>query len=564
LNIFFIKKHIELKYNITFTTFFYIFNTILLIMTKFLPFLIAFLAITISLNAQVIYFNDFSDGLGEMTAVDNDKRTVDSRVAAIGPSFSVANFNAARGNVASATSWFAPVGRADNWLITPKLKIEGENVVFSWKGFAQDAQFRDGYRVKVSTTDNELASFKDELLVVRMENAAWTERALDLSKYKDQEIYIAFQHDSDDMFILRLDDILVFNRYANDAAINTMTFDKRTCLINQPIQKVSFNVVNEGVQPITSFTAELTYKDETTIHQFSNLNISTGTSQNFTIDREFRFNQDVHLVSIEIVDVNDVEDDNTNNNTTQRIFESNEFLPEYSGTDTKGLQHSIHEDLNAGKVVVLDFFASWCGPCEFSTPALTRLYENNKDILKVYGITVEPTDTDAIVEALPWGATYPKFSYTPLNRSAYIHYASCLELNSGGGIPFFIMLCPSDLYESNITATQVGFNPQTTETTTFAKWAADAQVCQMTTSVDDIIAAIEGLRVKPNPASNYIELDIITESFIDVSIIDNLGRVVKNVSQSSNIIEINELPVGTYHLQAKTGDKTYQSRFIKQ
>lgn len=529
-------------------------------MTKFLPFLVILLFFTITLNSQVIYSNDFSDGLGQMTAVDNDKRVVHPNVAGIGPSFSVGDIGGARGNVANATSWFNPAGRADNWLITPKMKIEGENVVMQWKALAQDRNFRDGYRVKVSTTDNSPSSFTEELLVVNMENASWTDRSIDLSKFNGQDIYVAFQHDSNDMFILRMDDILVYNRYQKDAEIKAFTFDNKTCLINQNIKNISFDLTNQGVESITSFTAEVAYRGDTTVHQFSNVDVKTGLSQNFSIERNFRFSEDIHSVTLEIVDINDTADDNVDNNLVTRIFESNPFVLDFKGTDTKGIEHSIAQDLKAGKVVILDFYASWCVPCEVSTPALNQLYVDNIDIMNVYGITVEATDDAAVVDALPWGATYPKFPYSLGNRSAYIHYGGCLENNPTGSIPFFIMLCPSDLDEANITGSHIGSDV----TAVFSSWSANAKVCQMTSSIDDIVQALENMGVRPNPASQYVELELDTDNIIDISIIDNLGRVVKQISQSSKTVEVNELPAGTYHIKANTGDKSYQTRFIKQ
>ncbi len=62
-----------------------------------------------------------------------------------------------------------------------------------------------------------------------------------------------------------------------------------------------------------------------------------------------------------------------------------------------------------GKVVVINLWASWCGPCREEAPALTRVWNDVKDKGNVIfiGVDVQDTESDARAFMKEFGVTYP-------------------------------------------------------------------------------------------------------------------------------------------------------------
>ncbi|MFQ5411951.1 MAG: peroxiredoxin family protein, partial [Phycisphaerae bacterium] len=85
--------------------------------------------------------------------------------------------------------------------------------------------------------------------------------------------------------------------------------------------------------------------------------------------------------------------------------------PEWSLKDTNGKTVRL-KDLQ-GKVVVLDFWASWCGPCRKAMPGLQKLHERFKDQpVAIYGVNCreKKRDFDTAAFIKKQGFTYPQLT----------------------------------------------------------------------------------------------------------------------------------------------------------
>lgn len=74
-----------------------------------------------------------------------------------------------------------------------------------------------------------------------------------------------------------------------------------------------------------------------------------------------------------------------------------------------GLDGAVHELTDfRGKTVVLNFWASWCGPCRDETPALQAFYEETSaDGVVVLGVNQQEQESRARGFAEEFGVDYP-------------------------------------------------------------------------------------------------------------------------------------------------------------
>ncbi len=80
------------------------------------------------------------------------------------------------------------------------------------------------------------------------------------------------------------------------------------------------------------------------------------------------------------------------------------LAPDFTITTFDGEVFTLSEQ--RGKIVILNFWASWCGPCHEEAPALQRLAERYQDRVVFLGVTHvdEPDDSKAFIER--YGITY--------------------------------------------------------------------------------------------------------------------------------------------------------------
>ena len=73
-----------------------------------------------------------------------------------------------------------------------------------------------------------------------------------------------------------------------------------------------------------------------------------------------------------------------------------------------------------GKWIVINYWATWCGPCREEIPELNRLSREQPESLKVFGVNFEPVSADEMEENIKeMGILFPVFPEDPYEQLGY-------------------------------------------------------------------------------------------------------------------------------------------------
>ncbi len=189
------------------------------------------LGTSIVAQAQILYQQNFNTGFpANITRYDVDGLTPDATVSFVNNAWVASQTPIGEtDSCAVSTSYYAPSGIADDWMVLPALVVPTAtgSTVLTWSGKGFDAGFLDGYEIYVANTNSVAALIAGvSIFTTAAEAAAWTSHSAVLDAFAGQTIYIGFHNNSNDKFVLGIDDIKIekFNTVANDAELVTASY----------------------------------------------------------------------------------------------------------------------------------------------------------------------------------------------------------------------------------------------------------------------------------------------------------------------------------------------------
>lgn len=160
-----------------------------------------------------------------------DNRTPNAAVAYVNEAWEVRedfNFNV-NNCVAFSTSWYSPTGAANDFMWSPQISVPAGGAALSWKAVAYDPSYPDGYEVRVMPSasgpptggsgviGNQITN-STVVFSIAAENSAWTTRTVNLAAYAGQSVYVGFRNNTNDKFVLLIDDMSVIGTAPDLAA----------------------------------------------------------------------------------------------------------------------------------------------------------------------------------------------------------------------------------------------------------------------------------------------------------------------------------------------------------
>lgn len=305
-------------------------------------------------TAQTYLNCDFEDGIpSSWTLIDNDGNTpsndAKSQGFAVGTPWITAKPKGEASNVAIATSWYAPSGTSDDWLITPSFTPDADNVRLTWRSRSsmKSTRYHEKYSVYVSTTGgNAIADFDKTapIFTTDAEPYEWTNHSVDLTPYRGQTISLAFVEEGTNKAYLYLDNINA-SVWSDLTVKNTLGTQVYSMLPVTP----TATVTNRSDATVDGFTASFTIDEQTETKQFTNA-LAPGESIDISFDNTVTFGH---------------------HDKKPYTLTASDATTTYTDRDTITSY--------GRKILAEEYTGTWCSWCVRGIVAMNKLHEEAKD-----------------------------------------------------------------------------------------------------------------------------------------------------------------------------------------
>ena len=81
-----------------------------------------------------------------------------------------------------------------------------------------------------------------------------------------------------------------------------------------------------------------------------------------------------------------------------KIYQFGDIVYDFTVKDSRGLDYTLSESFENGKsLVLINFWATWCGYCIQEFPHFNTAIDIYEDELDIIALTVEPSDSNAVI-----------------------------------------------------------------------------------------------------------------------------------------------------------------------
>ena len=222
---------------------------------------------------------------------------------------------------------------------------------------------------------------------------------------------------------------------------------------------------------------------------------------------------------------------------------------DFTVTDLHGEEHNLFEQLDAGKYVMIDLFAYWCGPCCTTAPKIKLTFEEygcNTGDLFVIGMEGDGTtaQTEEFENTCGSAGAHPVISGLDGGGSEVV------DAYSPAAFPTIILIAP----DRTIVEQDIWPYENATVDAMLATYGIEKQECAIVSGVEDF-AQINAVDLTPNPVEDIANLNFnLAESAkISVEVYNITGQqvyqnIVGQKTAGNHQLELptTNLAIGTY------------------